>query len=117
VLVLQGELARTIAGEIRVALTPQEKARLGRPYSVVPQAHDAYLRGLYSFNRGRDTLQTSQGQETMRRGIEQFQEAIRIDSSYAQAYATMARAYHWLASRASRTCIPIIDQIAFLSGR
>jgi TolB-like protein/Flp pilus assembly protein TadD/tRNA A-37 threonylcarbamoyl transferase component Bud32 len=112
VLTLQDELARAIADEIRVQLTPQEQARLGRPYSVDPQAHDAYLRGLYSFNRGRDTLETPQGQETMRRGIEQFQEAIRIDPNYAQAYAAMARAYHWLAWLAGRDLYPRSQEAA-----
>jgi serine/threonine-protein kinase len=112
VLNLQDELARAIADEIRVALTPQERARLGRPYSVDPQAHDAYLRGLYNFNRGRDTLETPQGPETLRRGIEQFQEAIRIDPNYAQAYATMARAYHWLAWRAGWDLYPKSQEAA-----
>ncbi|HEX9222585.1 MAG TPA: protein kinase [Candidatus Acidoferrales bacterium] len=112
VLTLQDELARAIADEIRVALTPQEQARLGRPYSVDPLAHDAYLRGLYSFNRGRDTLDTPQGRETLRRGIEQFQEAIRIDRNYAQAYAAMARAYHWLAGRAGRDLYPRSQEAA-----
>jgi serine/threonine-protein kinase len=112
VLAMEGEVAKAIASEIRVALTPQEQARLGRVASINPQAHDAYLRGLYSFNRGRDTDGTQQGNEFLQRSIEQFQEAIRIDPNYAQAYAGMARAYHWLAGGRYRELYPKSQEAA-----
>ena len=47
VLDLQREVARTIAGEIRVAVTPQEKEKLAQRRSVNPDAYQAYLKGRY----------------------------------------------------------------------
>jgi eukaryotic-like serine/threonine-protein kinase len=47
VLALQGQVARAIAGEVRAALTPQEKARLASTRPVNPEAYDAYLKGLH----------------------------------------------------------------------
>jgi hypothetical protein len=54
VLALQGELASAIAGEINVQLTPTEKSRLTSVRTVDPEAHDAYLKGRYFFNRPSD---------------------------------------------------------------
>jgi len=54
VLALQDELASAIAGEIQVQLTPMEKSRLTAAPTVNPEAHDAYLKGRYFFNRPSD---------------------------------------------------------------
>src|SRR5512143_1200041 len=52
ILALQSEVARTIAGEIRVKLDPQEQVRLAGDRQVNPDAYDYYLRGNFYFNRG-----------------------------------------------------------------
>jgi TolB-like protein len=44
VLTLQNELAHTIAGEVRAAISPEEEMRL-RPDSVKPEAYESYLLG------------------------------------------------------------------------
>jgi TolB-like protein/Tfp pilus assembly protein PilF len=85
VLTLQGEVAASIAGEIRVRIEPQVKARLAREKRVDPRAYEAYLRGRHHWNR-----RTADG---VRRGIEYFQEAIDRDPAYAPAYAGLAQAY------------------------
>jgi len=46
VLDLQREVARAIAGEIRVAVTPQEKEKLAQRRSVNPDAYQAYLKAV-----------------------------------------------------------------------
>ncbi len=86
ILTLQKEVASAIARQIELKLTPQQQARLagGRPTN--PEAHDAYLKGRYFFNRGPDTLQ---------KAAEYFQEAINKDPDYAPAYAGLADAYAW----------------------
>ena len=43
----QSEVARTIAQQIEVTLTPREDTRLRCVHSVDPEAHTAYLRDLY----------------------------------------------------------------------
>ncbi|HEY1213487.1 MAG TPA: tetratricopeptide repeat protein, partial [Bryobacteraceae bacterium] len=90
VMVLQDELARQIATEIRVKLTPQEQARLTRAHPISPQAHEAYLKGRYVFNERTD--------ESMEKSIGFLQQAIDADSRYALAYAGLAESYCVLAT-------------------
>jgi serine/threonine-protein kinase len=87
VFALQAELASAIAGAINVALTPVEKSRLASSKSVNPEAHDAYLKGRYFFNRPSD--------DNLQRAIEQFQIAVKLDSTFAPAYSGLSDAYLW----------------------
>ena len=89
VLALQAELASAIASEINVQLTPGEQARLTNAQSVNPEAHDAYLKGRYFFNRPSD--------ENLSKAIKQFEEAVRLDPSFAPAYSGLSDAYLWAA--------------------
>jgi len=84
VLVMQGEVASAIVGEIKVKLTGQEQARLLSARSVNPAAHEAYLKGNY-LRYGT--------QEQRQRSKEYFEEAIGIDPNYAPAYAGLANYY------------------------
>src|SRR6267154_1719384 len=52
VLTLQAEVARTIAAQIRIAVTPEERARLARPRTVDPEAQDLYLQGMQVLGTG-----------------------------------------------------------------
>jgi tetratricopeptide (TPR) repeat protein len=82
---MQSELAQAIVREIRIQLTPQEQQRLANARAVSPNAYDAYL--LANFHAQKRTLAGSE------KAIAYFQEAIRIDPRYAQAYAGLASAY------------------------
>ena len=90
VLALQSEVARAIAEEVQAKLTPQERARLTRARRVNPSAHEAYLKGRYSWARTTE--------ESVRKSIEYFSEAIAKDERYALAYAGLADAYNQLAN-------------------
>jgi eukaryotic-like serine/threonine-protein kinase len=85
VLGLQRNVAQAIANEVKVQLTPQEQERLSSSKAVNPAAHEAYLRGDY-LNKGTGAQQL--------KAKEYFEEAIRIDPSYAAAYAGLAN-YYW----------------------
>jgi adenylate cyclase len=87
VLALQDELASAIAREINVQLTPGERSRLTSAPTVNPQAHDAYLKGRYFFNRPSD--------ENLKKAIAQFEEATRLDPNFAPAYSGLSDAYLW----------------------
>ncbi len=95
VLQLQSEVARTIADEIHVALTPQERARLSRVRQVNVESHEAYLRGHYHWGRAQPD-----------RSIENFQRAIALDPDNAQAYAGMADAQCMLISAVLQAAPP-----------
>jgi TolB-like protein/Tfp pilus assembly protein PilF/predicted Ser/Thr protein kinase len=97
VLALQSDVASAIAKEIQVKLTPGEQVRLANSAPVNPEAHEAYLKGLYYFNEGRDKQFSTGAPESFVKGIEYFEQAIKIDPNYALAYSGLARSYHWLA--------------------
>ncbi len=77
-LALQSELARAIAQEIEVTLTPQEEHLLSRPQTVDPAAHEAYLKG--RFHRDQFTPQNLDIAQ------QYFETAIEIDPDYAVAH-------------------------------
>ena len=85
VLVLQDEVARDIATEIQIKVTTQENISSAGARPINPEAHEAYLKGRYFWNK-----RTGEG---VRKGIEYFEQAIRIDPNYAVAYAGLAESY------------------------
>ncbi len=89
ILVLQGEVARAIAEEIKITLTPDEEARLASTRSVNPEAYEAYLKGGY-FQKPTE--------ESLKKSIEYFQQAIRLDPNYAPAYNGLSRSHYLLAT-------------------
>ena len=88
VLVLQSEVAQAIADEIRIAVTPNERERIAQARRVDPEAHEAYLKGEYLVNKAVPA--------DVYKGISYFQQAIAKDSTYALAYAGLAKAYGYL---------------------
>lgn len=82
---LQSEIAQAISREIALQLDPKQEARLANSGQVNPDAHEAYLKGLYFWNKFT--------QAGIKKSIEYFQQAIDKEPGYAQAYARMARAY------------------------
>jgi TolB-like protein len=88
VLALQGEVARDVANRIQVKLTPRERAGLSSFRPVNPEAHEAYLRGVYFWNQ-----RTQQGLE---KSIEYFNQAAQKDPGYALPYAGLANTYNSL---------------------
>ncbi|HVH66675.1 MAG TPA: protein kinase [Gemmatimonadales bacterium] len=88
VLGLQTEVARAVAREVRVAVTPEEQARLAPPRPVNLRAHDAYLLGRYFWNQ--------RTREGLGKAFQHFQQAIKEDPRYAAAYAGLADYYNVL---------------------
>jgi serine/threonine protein kinase/Flp pilus assembly protein TadD len=85
VLSMQSEVARAIAGEIKVQLTPQEREHFNRSRPVNPAAYEAYLKGVYHWN-----FHTG---EELQKAIAEFQRAIQIDPNYAMAYVGLSDTY------------------------
>ena len=90
VLVLQESVAHDISIQIRIKLTPQEQAGLLKARPIDPEAHEAYLKGMYFWNkRTAPSLETSIGY---------FNQALLKDPKYALAYVGLADAYTSMAS-------------------
>jgi TolB-like protein/Tfp pilus assembly protein PilF len=95
VLALQREIAHAITDEIKAKLTPQEQARLTTARPLNPEAHEAYLKGLYEFRAGREEADAHKSGQLLKRSIEYFSQATQMDPNYALAYARMGGAYLW----------------------
>jgi TolB-like protein/Tfp pilus assembly protein PilF len=85
VLYLQREVARDIAQQVRVTLTPNEQNRLNTAGAVDPAAYESYLRGRSYWNQ--------RSEASLHKAIEQFNKAIEIDPRYAPAYSGTADCY------------------------
>lgn len=85
ILELQGDVARAIAGEIDIALSPEDRARLDDAPDVAPEVYRAFILGLDRFFRITP--------ENFRAALDLFEEAIAIDSTFAPAHAALAVSY------------------------
>ncbi len=90
ILALQSDLARAIAREIKIIVTPAEQARLSLTRPVDPEAFQLVLRARSHWNK--------RTEEDLNRAKEFFEQAIEKDPTYALAYAGLADAYNMLAS-------------------
>ncbi|MEO8159340.1 MAG: tetratricopeptide repeat protein [Betaproteobacteria bacterium] len=91
ILALQVDVARAIAREIEIKLTPPEQQRLDRTAAVGAEAHEAYLKGRHFWYQ--------RTEEGMRKSIECFELAIARQPDYAAAFDGIADAYTMLACR------------------
>ena len=90
VLTLQNEVARTIANEVRILLTPREQALLERPRAMDPRALELYLRARFYWGN-----RTPAG---LLRSVELFHEALAVEPNYHAAWAGLADAWNILAA-------------------
>jgi serine/threonine protein kinase/tetratricopeptide (TPR) repeat protein len=79
---LQEEMSREIADKLRPKLTGAEKKKLRQRTTENSEAYQLYLKGRYHWNK--------RTEESLRRGVQFFREAIESDPSFAMAYAGMA---------------------------
>ena len=85
VLSLQSDVAKSIAREVDITLTPQEKERLASARPVDPEAHQLFLLGRVHADKGTE--------DGLRKAIEYFERAIAKSPGAASAYAGLAEAY------------------------
>jgi tetratricopeptide (TPR) repeat protein len=84
-LVLTREISRSVAGQIRLVLSPERERILSDTRPVNSRALDLYLRGVQHLNR----LTIPDG----RRAIELFEASLAADPGFARAHEGLARAY------------------------
>jgi len=84
-LALQNRVARAIADQIRINLTPQEQAALKDVKVVNPEAYESSLKGRYFWNK-----RTADG---LKAALAYFKQAIEEDPKYARAYSGLADTY------------------------
>ena len=86
VLGLQAEVARAVAREIELELTPDERARLATQREIEPRAIDPYLRGVQQ-------LRSWRFPGGLRETIGYLERATELSPDYAPAHARLAEAY------------------------
>jgi TolB-like protein/DNA-binding winged helix-turn-helix (wHTH) protein/Tfp pilus assembly protein PilF len=90
ILMLQSDVARDIAGNIRARLSPQPAPGAVAHRRLDPETHEDYLRGQFFLDR--------RTAESMNTAVGYFQQAVQRDPEYAQAYVGLAIAYDLLGS-------------------
>ena len=84
ILSLQSEVARSIASEVQVLLTPEEEAFFSSSKTVDPEAYEDYLKGRFHWYKF--------GPQDLELSLEYFQAALDKDPDYALAYVGYADA-------------------------
>ncbi len=91
ILNVESEVANAIAQQVRVQLTPTQRAQLRSAHPVNAAAYDDYLRGrLYFVNEFTKPA-------SLKRAQSYFEESIQKDPKFALAYAGLADTYVYLA--------------------
>lgn len=86
IMAMQEDISLEISEKLRVKLSPEERKQLAKRYTGNIEAYRAFLQG-YHYLIGGDTA-------AIKKSIEYFEEAIRIDPGYAPAHAALARAHY-----------------------
>ncbi len=100
VLALQNEIVSAITREVKLQLTPQEKARLATARPVNPETYEAYLKGRYFLEK-----RTPEG---FAKGLEVLQHAIDRDPDEPLPYAGLALGIAIIA-HGSGSIVPVVD--------
>ena len=88
ILALQDELAREITSALRLRLTVAEEKRLAKRYTENAEAYQFYLKARYYWNK--------RTEESVKKAVSYFHQAIDSDPTYAQGYAGLADSYNIL---------------------
>jgi TolB-like protein/Flp pilus assembly protein TadD len=88
VLALQDEVAQRIATQVGIKVAADQQTRVALIRRVDPEAHEAYLKGNFYWNRSNC--------DGSRRGLLYYQQAVSKDPSFAAAYVGLAQAYFTL---------------------
>jgi len=84
-LALQNKVAKAIADQIRINLSPREQAALRTVRVVNPEAYESYLKGRYFWNK--------RTANSLKAALAYFEQAIEEDPKYPEAYSGLADAY------------------------
>jgi serine/threonine protein kinase/tetratricopeptide (TPR) repeat protein len=82
---IEQELSLEICERLRVRLNEEERRRLAKRHTENAAAYQAYLKGRYYWNQ--------RTAKALKKAIESFEEAIKLDDGYALAYAGLADCY------------------------
>ncbi len=85
IFVIQDEISMAMVEELKGKLLKKEKAAIVKRHTENMEAYNLYLKGRHFWNK--------RTEESLRKSIECFKEAIKKDPGYALAYAGLADSY------------------------
>ncbi len=85
---LQRDIARDVSSKLRTKLTGADEQKLAKNYTESSEAYRLYLQGRYFANR--------RTPKDLAKGIESYQQAVKIDPNYALAYSGLGFSYAYL---------------------
>lgn len=101
---IQSEISQEIADSLRVVLSLEEKTRINSRPTDNLQAYDAYLRGRQ--------LMATRKVEKLQQAVEEFANAVELDSQFALAWVNLADANYLLAGYQAtplEVAIPVME--------
>jgi serine/threonine-protein kinase len=87
---IEEEISSVISEKLMLKLSGAQKKKLARRHTENTEAYQLFLKGRFHWNK--------RTEESLRRGIEYFQQAIETDPNYALAHVGLADSYNILAS-------------------
>jgi serine/threonine-protein kinase len=102
VFAIQDEIARAVAEALRLTLLPDSTPGGEARRTRTPEAYTEYLLGRQLFN------QFSEG--SLRRSVEAYQRALRLDPGYAPAWAGLADSLGYVAEQRSTVAEVVADK-------
>ncbi len=88
ILIVYRDIVDKIAREIGLVLSPEEETYLAGAQQVNPKAYDLYSQGWHFHNLT--------GSESRAKAVEYLEQAVSIDSTFAEAWAALAHSYFLL---------------------
>src|SRR5262249_59657779 len=81
---VQDSISEKIADSLALKLTGEDRQRLTKRYTRNTEAYQLYVKGVFY----RDKL----NEESLTKAVQYFEQAIKVDPNYAQAYAGLSSA-------------------------
>ena len=85
---IQDKIAYSVANELQLVLTREEKLNIDRLPTESMEAYNEYLLGKYFYNQ--------HDKESFEEGLRRFKRAIQLDPSFALAFVYMAHTYQFM---------------------
>ena len=115
VMLLQSEVARAIAQQVEVTISPGEEDRLMRAESVNPAAYEAFLKGQFHVERFTP--------QDMTLAAQYYQQALELDPDYALAHWGLSKLCTFQAQaglitpeESRKRCLPPIEKALVLDN-
>jgi adenylate cyclase len=86
---VQSQISTMVASQLKVRLLDSERRKLEKKPTKSTEAYDDFLRGVELYRK--------ESEASVRKAVDLFAEAIKLDSSFARAYVGLANCDLWLA--------------------